>query len=275
MNNSTTQRIKRYLEELYDIPFDVSRTGSYNDLHFGIKPHNSHKELFDIEVRFKNRLRMIIEVTPEKYAAFSIKDMSKASMEKKHMFAEYARQLNTRRARTDFYINDTACDVSNPETWPKEWRNYRLRVTRSPICAEDEELDESEIACSWTAIIVGMLLALLNVTQDEPGVLEGGLRRIEVNRYERSPVNRELCLAANGYTCKICGFNFESTYGELGHHYIHVHHIVPVSKMNSAYMIDPTTDLIPVCPNCHSMLHRTDPPVTPEELKSIINNKVD
>lgn len=188
---------------------------------------------------------------------------------------EYARQLNERKAKIDFYINETACDILNPETWPEEWKNYRIRITRSPICAENEELHEFAIALSWSEIIVGMLLSLLNVTQDEVGALEGGMTRIEGNRYERSPINRELCLAVNGYKCKICGFDFESVYGDLGYHFIHVHHIVPVSKMNSSYMINPVTDLIPVCPNCHAMLHRTDPPVTPEELKKRINSKID
>lgn len=272
MNNNEVQRIKSYLEKLYDIPFDVNHTGNYSDSIFGVKPHNSHKELFNIEVRFKNQLRMIIDVTPEKYAAFSIKDMSVASMEKKRLFSEYAKQLNTRRAKTDFYINNNACNILEPETWPNEWSNYRLRITRSPICAEDEEFNEAEIASSWTAIVVGMLLSLLNVSQDE-GVKEGGFKRIEVNRYERNPINRELCLAANGYTCSICGFNFEKKYGDIGHHFIHVHHVVPVSQMGDGYIINPSTDLIPVCPNCHAMLHQADPPVAPEKLRDLINKR--
>ena len=99
---------------------------------------------------------------------------------------------------------------------------------------------------------------------------EGGLTRVEVNKYERNPVNREICLAANGYKCKICGFDFEKTYGEIGHHFIHVHHIIPVSTFDTAYEINPVKDLIPVCPNCHAMLHQSDPPLEPDELISII-----
>ena len=119
--------------------------------------------------------------------------------------------------------------------------------------------------------MAGMFLSLLNVTQIEPDEhLEGGLNRIETNRYERNPVNRELCLLANGYKCKICGFDFERYYGKIGHHFIHVHHIVPVSKWTEAYKIDPVTELIPVCPNCHAMLHKSDPPYTPDELRNMI-----
>lgn len=272
MDINAARRIKSYLEKLYDIPFEVDQSSHFSDSWFDVKPQNVERELFSVDVKFKNQLRMVIEVTPEKYSAFSIADMAAASLQKKRMFAEYARQLNARRAKTEFFINDTPCDVLSPDTWPTEWRNYRLRVTKSPICAEDEVLDEGEIASSWSAIIVGMFLSLLNVTEkEEKALLEGGVSRVEINRYERNPINRELCLSANGYICKICGFDFEQIYGEIGHHFIHVHHIVPVSQHIEEYTIDPVNDLIPVCPNCHAMLHRQDPPFMPEEIKSIIH----
>ena len=271
MNVSAARRIKSYLEKLYDIPFDVNQSSHFSDLWFDVKPQNVAKELFSVDVKFKNQLRMIIEVNPEKYSAFSIADMSAASMQKKKMFAEYARQLNARRAKTEFFKNDMVCDVLAPDTWPAEWKNYRLRVTKSPICAEDEIIDEGEIASSWSAIIIGMFLSLLNVTETEgDSYLEGGVSRVEVNRYERNPVNRELCLSVNGYTCKICGFDFEKVYGEIGHHFIHVHHIVPVSQYSEEYMINPVKELIPVCPNCHAMLHSQNPPFGPEEIIEFI-----
>lgn len=274
MNNNTVQKIKKCLEETYDIPFDIKGGMLDNDAWFGIKPQNHEQELFDINVRFKNKLRLVIEATPEKYAGFSIKDMGEASTEKKEIFAEYAIQLNDRKAKTEFYVNDVVCNPSYPDTWPREWNNYRLRISRSPICGEDEEYDVIEITIEWITIVTGMLLSLLNVIQiDEIEKMEGGLKKITANRYERNPINRELCIAANGYECKICGFNFEKAYGTIGHHFIHVHHIVPVSKMNSAYIIKPVKDLIPVCPNCHAMLHRNDPPLIPDELKGLITGE--
>ena len=42
-------------------------------------------------------------------------------------------------------------------------------------------------------------------------------------RYERSPKNREKAIKKNGNKCMACGFDFEKTYGEIGHHFIHVH----------------------------------------------------
>jgi len=56
-------------------------------------------------------------------------------------------------------------------------------------------------------------------------------------------------------------------YGELGEGFVEVHHIVPVSQMGGSYRIDPVRDLVPLCSNCHSMVHRTDPPMRPEALR--------
>lgn len=267
------RKIKQNLETVYDIPFDVSHVSNIGGNTFYIKPHNSSKELFVIEGKIKNGIRLVIEVTPEKYAAFSIQDMGAASFEKKRIFTEYAQQLEQRRCKIEFYVNDVPQQILSPANWPENWKNYRIRVSKSPIAAENESVDEAEIIATWSTIVVGMLLSLLNVISDDNAYMEGGKKRVETNRYERNPINRELCLAANGYTCKICGFDFEQTYGDLGHHFIHVHHIVPVSKMTQAYTLDPVSDLIPVCPNCHAMLHRADPPLLPEELKEIIHDR--
>ena len=58
--------------------------------------------------------------------------------------------------------------------------------------------------------------------------------------------------------------------GKLGKDYIEVHHTTPVSEMGEGYVVDIDRDLVPVCSNCHSMLHRKYPPYTIKELKEII-----
>jgi 5-methylcytosine-specific restriction protein A len=52
--------------------------------------------------------------------------------------------------------------------------------------------------------------------------------------------------------------NFENTYGEVEKDFIHVHHIIPLHEIQQDYIVDPIKDLIPVCPNCHAMLHRKE-----------------
>lgn len=103
-------------------------------------------------------------------------------------------------------------------------------------------------------------------------VFEGVKKEIIVNRYERNREAREKCIAAHGYKCAVCGMDFEKIYGEIGRGFIHVHHVVPLSTIGKEYELNPIKDLVPVCPNCHAMLHRKDPPYKIEELNIIISN---
>jgi 5-methylcytosine-specific restriction protein A len=96
---------------------------------------------------------------------------------------------------------------------------------------------------------------------------EGIKRTITVNSYERNSKARELCVKHWKAVCVVCGFDFETTYGELGKGFIHVHHLIPVSQVGKTYQVNPVNDLRPVCPNCHSMLHRKEPPLEIDELK--------
>lgn len=85
--------------------------------------------------------------------------------------------------------------------------------------------------------------------------------------------NRKACIRHHGTVCKGCGFDFEKTYGDLGKDFIHVHHITPVKTIAENYQIDPVTDLVPLCPNCHAMVHRSNEsrPLSVETLRSIID----
>lgn len=96
---------------------------------------------------------------------------------------------------------------------------------------------------------------------------EGTKTKVYVNKFERNQKARKLCLEHYGYNCQTCKFNFEKTYGEVGKDSIHVHHIIPISKIRKNYTINPIEDLIPVCPNCHLILHKKNAP-TIEQLKT-------
>lgn len=103
-------------------------------------------------------------------------------------------------------------------------------------------------------------------------IKEGALRSILINRYERSSWARKICINYYGSVCQICSFDFEKVYGKVGKDFIHVHHLTPLSVINNEYTVDPIKDLLPVCPNCHSMLHRRKPPYSVLELISLMNH---
>jgi len=99
---------------------------------------------------------------------------------------------------------------------------------------------------------------------------EGRKRIIQHVSYERSQKNRREAIEKHGTTCAVCTFNFDETYGkDYAQGYIQIHHIKPLSGYEEE--VDPETDLVPLCANCHAMAHRRRETVTSiEELKELI-----
>jgi len=102
---------------------------------------------------------------------------------------------------------------------------------------------------------------------------EGGLREIRTEIAIRNP---KLILEARrryGTECMVCGFDFERKYGELGDGFIEVHHLKPLSKRRN---VAPTRieDVSVVCSNCHRMIHKKRPPISPASLKHMIRKEM-
>lgn len=100
---------------------------------------------------------------------------------------------------------------------------------------------------------------------------EGKRREIYTVKYERSPKLRESAVRLHGYKCKACSFDFEATYGDRGNRFIEVHHIKPLYTLQGEVEVNPETDLVPLCANCHRIVHRKkNEIITIEELKKIL-----
>lgn len=105
----------------------------------------------------------------------------------------------------------------------------------------------------------------------DPGqYIEGAKKQVRVNAYERDPKDRKSCINQHGFRCSICNLLLEERYGDIGKDFIHVHHLKPLAELGVEYKINPITDLSPVCPNCHAMLHRPEKVLSIEELRNII-----
>lgn len=99
---------------------------------------------------------------------------------------------------------------------------------------------------------------------------EGNKQYTYTTVYERNPKLRKLALQFHGYACKACGRTFGQYYGDQFSSLIHVHHIKPISQRGFA-AVDPKTDLVPVCPNCHWIIHSIkDKILTVEQVKELI-----
>jgi 5-methylcytosine-specific restriction protein A len=175
-------------------------------------------------------------------------------------------------------IDDSDVDPQAPSNWPERWGKVVIELKKSPLAVNTEDEAETERAIlDWGGKFFAAVLALMPLEErsvsepQSPEYLpEGAKTLVEVNKYERNTFNRAACIELNGCACSVCGFSFGDAYGAIGQDYIHVHHITPVSQMGENYLVNPLTDLVPVCPNCHAMLHRKDPPYTVEEMRALL-----
>jgi 5-methylcytosine-specific restriction protein A len=99
---------------------------------------------------------------------------------------------------------------------------------------------------------------------------EGAATQVLVNGYERNEQARRACIEHFGAVCQVCRFDFSQFYGPMGRGVIHVHHLAQLAHRDGEYEVDPIRDLIPVCPNCHAMIHLTREPLAIEVLQALV-----
>ena len=58
-----------------------------------------------------------------------------------------------------------------------------------------------------------------------------------------------------GYiVCECCGFDLTKAY-DIDDEYIEIHHRFPFSQTEGEHPVNSQTDLVPLCANCHRMIH--------------------
>jgi hypothetical protein len=109
-----------------------------------------------------------------------------------------------------------------------------------------------------------------------PLSVEGAERQVTRNIRERDPVARRLAeahwRARNGgrLCCFACGIDFGRVYGPRAEGFMHFHHLYPLGDTTGPRMTDPAQDMVPLCPNCHAVVHLGDALLHPDELRGLM-----
>ena len=165
------------------------------------------------------------------------------------------------------------------KTFPMEYSDARKNdtgigpATIGGFTAELTDRSLSRIGNAWYASDDTDDVRLAEEIEAPQRYVEGAKTTITVNAIERSAKARNACIRHHGSNCAACGLNFKTTYGPLGDGFIHVHHKIPVGSVPDEHEVAPATDLAPVCPNCHAMIHRVSPPLTIEQLRDILDRQ--
>lgn len=230
----------------------------------------AHTQGFAIEVLIGWR-SIEAAFAPGAFAAALMAGMQGASPQQRAAFRTFVHAIRADAATITFSVNGTPVDPDGDASWPLQWRSLSLLIHRGPLVIDHKDAAAVQhLATTWAGRMLGLSLALLPIEQDGFGETEGGLVRVEVNRYERSTINRAACIEIHGAVCRACGFDFSLRYGELGLGFIEVHHIEPVSGLLPGTIVDPARDLVPLCANCHAMIHRRTPSLSIAELQTAI-----
>jgi len=151
------------------------------------------------------------------------------------------------------WINDLLNNTRFTENTPNEYKEWVTLGKLTSVKRLVDTIVEQELIAPQGDFDSNVFSGDTEIDVDQ---YEGNRKLVLTNKYERSTIARQKCIERYGPICQACGLDFEKLYGELGKGFIHVHHVVPMNEIGENYKVDYKKDLIPVCPNCHAMLHR-------------------
>ena len=220
-------------------------------------PHGFTMRIYD------NYLSWKVELQLDVFTAPLVSAMQNRFGERKLGLESY---LELAKAKNNYFhlsINGDSEKVSSDE----DWTDINFVLAKSYFSEDSEFASLSAVILDFMCIVLFLIIEDTEWTANiELGQEEGTVYSEVVKKYERSRYNRALCLKYYGFMCRGCGDKLAEKYGPIGTDVIHVHHIVPLSKMDGTYQLNPIKDLIPLCPNCHNIVHKKNPPMEIEEL---------
>ncbi len=225
--------------------------------------------------------RLRIQFEPGKFAAALLADMGDADADSRSAFQAVFTHCLRLGAKIKLEINGITLPFDSDDVWVRKWKRVSLSMTRGQIeLGTDQGESDAHIICHWTGRFAAAIVAILpteetaeRIEAEISGYPEGALTTVRTNRYERDRRNRAAAIAIQGTTCKGCGLEMGVRYGSIAEGLIDIHHITPVSQLGAGYIIDPVLDLVPLCPNCHAVVHRRVPPLTVAELRQLIGHR--
>ena len=222
--------------------------------------------------------RLRIEFEPGKFAGSLLDDMGRADADGRSAFLAVLTDSRRLGSQIDLQINGVPLPFDSEEIWGQTWNRLALSMNKGQLeLGLDEGEPDAHIICQWTARFSAAIVAILpteevvaNAESEVIGYPEGSVIQVRANRYERDRRNRAAAIAIHGTACKGCGLEMSARYGSIAVGYVEIHHVTPVSELGAGYVIDPKRDLVPLCPNCHAVVHRQRPPLSVEELQLLL-----
>ena len=268
-----------YLAKLTGFNFEIESTVDVDNRKvYSISPRGySKKHTFSVHIILDwRRVNLTFELG--KFAAELLTEISKVDEIGRNLFSKILSDCENNGAKVDLMLNNQKFEVHDNAIWNQEWNQFELILSKGqlPLGTNDSQADLI-IINEWTGKFVQAIIALLPLEDSIPnnsseisGYPEGALKVMKVNRYERNLKNKVNAILIHGNHCHACGVDLSQLYGEIATGCIEIHHKVKVSELGENYVINPTNDLVPLCPNCHTVTHQRHPPFTVDEIKKML-----
>ncbi len=93
-------------------------------------------------------------------------------------------------------------------------------------------------------------------------------------RWKKSPGIAKASLASANYECQVNPAHRTFTSKATGRNYVEAHHLVPMEFQEQfQWSLDVDANIIPVCPNCHRLLHNATQTETAELLRVLVDKR--
>lgn len=272
-------RVRSSLERVHGLDLAVAEHPGVGKRGIQVWPFDLHRnEGFYVEIEIGWR-SISGSLRPGSFANDMLRAMGEGSLECRGIASAFLRAAGDRGYSVALSINGLDASPGSPETWPEGgWKALDVSTRRGELVPEELTDDEVEnVVTEAATMLLGFALAVaptqeLYRERSDEGLPEGARTSVTLNRYERSRINRAACLATHGFECQACGTELSSRYGSVADKLIHVHHVVPISRLGPDYRINPVRDLVPLCPNCHAVVHRKDPPYSIAEVRGFLDD---
>lgn len=275
MQSNSAERMRRVLTETFGHPFSISETAAGE---FVVAPNGTDSRgSFEVVCAIQ-WLSPMATFRLGRFAADLVRGMGTADSDARAALISLMAALSASRLRVVVRANGRPVVSVVDAVWTEQWSEFELSVAGPPLPEAASESERFDVLVLTVVAAVGLVWAIAAESSDSGaassrvalGFAEGAERERLVKQYERDRRNRAMCIAAHGCRCSACGFDFERAYGPIGTGYIHVHHLLPVSQLGADYVVNPVSELAPLCPNCHAMAHRREPPFTVQELRRLL-----
>ena len=166
---------------------------------------------------------------------------------------------------------DSIYEITDPSIINQLWHTIKTKENLKNLNNELKELNYTEVLRLYEDFL-HKCESESHKFEEPERLKEGALQEKHLTYHERNPQLRRICIEIYGWKCIACGFDFQEKYGDLGKEYIEVHHLFPISQTEGEHNVDPEKDLVPLCANCHAMIHRLkDKEMTVKALKKCLN----